>query len=474
MDEEGQFMGYSMSREKKRARIRLLRNVVAVLFVLCAILLIADIICMIILISGKGKSKDTATDITTTSATLPSDTADVSGSGSDASSDPTSDTSAQPGGVEVKEYLPQNDLAEAYWGPLPAVSEVKPVQHNEIHGIYIASCMHFEENLELAKNTDINAFVIDLKDEGGGVYFNTDNELAKSMHLWVEEGGEWKDKGAGSYVTGSYNLENIVQKCHENNIKVIGRIVCFNDPSMARNHPEMSIQDEAGNSMHFNLEGKHQFLNPYNSKVWDFLIDLALEAIDKGVDEIQFDYVRFPTISTKKYNEKPYFGPEDTTPSRIDAINRFLQTARRRIQDPTGIPVTADVFGIILSSELDGKLIGQGWDTVGLTGIDSLCPMLYPSHYADNTQLNGKMFDYPDLYPHDVMYNALMAGKTAADQEGYATVRPYVQAFTATWITYHLNYKVPEVKAQIQAIQDAGYDEWILWNAAANYTNRYE
>ena len=185
---------------------------------------------------------------------------------------------------------------------------------------------------------------------------------------------------------------------------------------MARNHPEMSIKDEAGNSMHFNLEGKHQFLNPYDSRVWDFLIDIAQEAVDMGVDEIQFDYVRFPTISTKKYNEKPYFGPEGSTPTRIDAINRFLQTARRKIQDPTGIPVTADVFGIILSSELDGKLIGQGWDTVGLTGIDSLCPMLYPSHYADNTQLNGKTFDYPDLYPHDVMYHALMSGKPAASK----------------------------------------------------------
>ena len=471
-------MGYSMSREQKRARIQLLRKVIAVLFALCVIVFVADIVCMFILISKKGKSKKTE-ETTPTSVTVPEDSSSE-GSETESGSDPSADTSettettAAQGGVEVKEYLPENQLAEAYWGPLPAVSEVKPVQHNDIHGIYIASCMHFEENIALANKTDINAFVIDLKDEGGGVYFNTDNELARSMHLWVEEGGEWKDKGAGSYVTGSYNLEEVVKKCHENNIKVIGRIVCFNDPSMARNHPEMSIQDEAGNSMHFNLEGKHQFLNPYDKRVWDFLIDLALEAVDKGVDEIQFDYVRFPTISTKKYNEKPYFGPEDTTPTRIDAINRFLQTARRRIQDPTGIPVTADVFGIILSSELDGKLIGQGWDTVGLTGIDSLCPMLYPSHYASNTQLNGKMFDYPDLYPHDVMYNALIAGKSAADQEGYATVRPYVQAFTATWVTHHLNYKVPEVKAQIQAIQDAGYSEWILWNAAANYTNRYE
>ena len=323
-------MGYSMSREKKRARIQMLRKTIAVLFALCVILFVADIVCVFILLGKKGKSKPASTETTPTSVSIPEDT---TGEGSDTSSASesaeSSETTTVPGGVEVKEYLPKNDLAETYWGPLPEVSEVKPVQHNKIHGIYIASCMHFEENLELAKKTDINAFVIDLKDEGGGIYYNTSLQMAKDMHLWVDNGGNWTDKGPGSYVSNTYNLEEVVKKCHENDIKVIGRIVCFNDPSMARNHPEMSIKDEAGNSMHFNLEGKHQFLNPYDSRVWDFLIDIAQEAVDMGVDEIQFDYVRFPTISTKKYNEKPYFGPEDSTPTRIDAINRFLQTARR-------------------------------------------------------------------------------------------------------------------------------------------------
>ena len=204
--------------------------------------------------------------------------------------------------------------------------------------------------------------------------------------------------------------------------------------------------------------------------MWDYLIDLAIEAIEAGVDEIQFDYVRFPTISTKK-GESPYFGPEDTTPTRIDAINRFLQTARRRIQDTYGIPLTADVFGIILSSELDGKLIGQDWATVGLTGVDSVCPMLYPSHYARPTSLNGKTFDKPDLYPYEVMYNALMVGKSAASASGYAVVRPYVQAFTASYIGEgnYKTYTYTDINAQIKALQDAGYTEWILWNPSANY-----
>ena len=438
-------MASTLSKEQKRARIALLRKIIFLLFSLCAVLLLADIICGIILIAkhaGGGKSAKV-----TTPSSLSSVDPDASTS---ESAEPSE--SASPA-ISISEDLPVNDLAEAYWGPLPEVAEVKQAPHKEVKGIYIGAAAKMDTNIAIANNSEINAFVIDLK-ENDGVYFNSSNQLALDM-------GE---------VKGYYNLENVVQKCHDNGIYVIGRIVCFNDPNLATKHPEMSIKDAAGNSMHFSLEHNNAFVSPYDTRVWDYLIELAIEAIEKGVDEIQFDYVRFPTISTKN-GESPYFGPEDTTPSRIDAINRFLQTARRRIQDTYGVPLTADVFGIILSSELDGKLIGQDWATVGLTGVDSVCPMLYPSHYARPTSLNGKSFDKPDLYPYEVMYNALMAGSAAYSQEGYAVVRPYVQAFTASYIGSgnYMTYGYNEINAQIKALQDAGLTEWILWNPSANY-----
>lgn len=467
-------MANLMSREQKRMKIRRLRMIVLGLFGACAIMFVACIVCGIILIANAGKSKNKSSEGTTVTSESVGITSDAASGSSETT--PVESTTAAPTGVDVKEYLPENELAEQYWGPLPEVAEVKEVQHNNVHGIYVGAAAHMDDNIALAQKTDINAFVLDLKDESGGIMFNSNNEFAKDMKLYSysrdKETGTDNWKELGSYVTASYDLDAVVKRCHDNGVKVIGRIVCFNDISLAKNHPEMSIKDANGNPMHFKLEGYKMFVNPYDSDVWDFLIDIALEAIERGVDEIQFDYVRFPTISTKS-GEEPYFGPEATTPTRIDAINRFLQTARRKIQDPTGIPVTADVFGIILSSELDGKLIGQGWSTVGLTGVDAVCPMLYPSHYANNTTLNGQLFDYPDLYPHDVMYNALICGKEAASQEGYATVRPYVQAFTATYIEHHLNYKDPEVNDQIRAIEEAGYDEWILWQSAGDYTNRY-
>lgn len=466
-------MGTSANKAKKRAQIRFMRKVIFVLFSLCLIMFLTDIICVIVLIAKNAMNKSPKTTII---SSITSTTADTSDSSSE-TTEPTTETTVP--AATIQELLPANDLAEAYWGPLPAVAEVKTATHNNVHGIYCAAAAKLDANIELAKKTDINAFVIDLKDETNGVLFNSDNEFAKSMKLWSykrdsDGNEEWKDMG--NYVQSLYDLEAVVKKCHDNNITVIGRIVCFNDLSLAHNHPEMSIKDESGNSMKFKLEKYHQFANPYNSDVWDFLIDLAIEAIEKGVDEIQFDYVRFPTISTKS-GEKPYFGPEDSTPTRIDAINRFLQTARRKVQDTYGVPLTADVFGIILSSELDGKLIGQGWSTIGLTGVDAVCPMVYPSHYATNTVLNGKNFDKPDLYPYEIMYNALVMGADEAAQTGYATVRPYVQAFTASYLGdgKYLSYKNnPEpVKAQIKAINDAGFSEWILWNASADYEGKY-
>ncbi len=467
-------MGTSTSKAKKRAQIRLMQKVIFALFALCLIMFVVDVVCVIVLIVKNATSSKSTKVPVISSITSVADTSEASTS---ETTEATTETTLP--AATIKELLADNSLSNDYWGPLPDVAEVKTATHHDVRGIYCAAAAKLDANIELAKKTDINAFVIDLKDETNGVLFNSDNEFAKSMKLWSykrdSDGNEtWKDMG--NYVQSLYNLENVVQKCHEAGITVIGRIVCFNDLSLAHNHPEMSIKDESGNSMKFKLEKYHQFANPYDSKVWDFLIDLAVEAINKGVDEIQFDYVRFPTISTKS-GEKPYFGPEDSTPTRIDAINRFLQTARRRVQDTYGIPLTADVFGIILSSELDGKLIGQGWSTIGLTGVDAVCPMVYPSHYATNTVLNGKNFDKPDLYPYEIMYNALIMGKDEADQSGFAVVRPYVQAFTASYLGEgkYLSYKNnPEpVKAQIKAIQDAGYSEWILWNASADYSGKY-
>ncbi len=189
-----------------------------------------------------------------------------------------------------------------------------------------------------------------------------------------------------------------------------------------------------------------------------------------GFDEIQFDYVRFPTGSTVE-GVQPTYRETEGIPTTYDAINRFLQTARIRIQDTYGVPVSGDVFGISLTSKSDGELIGQDWETIGLTGVDSICPMVYPSHYALGTSLNGIEFPTPDTHPYEVMYNALLVGSQYHEQEGYAEVRPYIQAFTASYIGEgnYMVYDYEAINDQICALQDAGLDEFILWSPNPNY-----
>lgn len=353
----------------------------------------------------------------------------------------------------VSELLASDALSDELWGPLPEVTQYTPLTRNNVHGIYIGTAQNLDANIELANNSEINSFVIDLK-ESYGICFNTTNELANSL----------------GYVDVQYDLQDVCQECHDNGIWVIGRIVCFKDSTLASARPDLAICDVTDTPLLFYNEGSEAFINPYNPENWDYLIDLAIEAIEMGVDEIQFDYVRFPTGGTTT-GASPYYGIEGEVPSRSAAINRFFQTARREIQYTYGVPVSGDVFGIAVSSRPDGNILGQDWPTIGLTGVDSLCPMIYPSHYALGTILNGTTYPTPDTAPYDIVYYALMAGSTYHNQAGYSVVRPYLQAFDASYLGTgnYMTYDYNAINSEIRAVQDAGLDEFILWNQRAEY-----
>ena len=353
------------------------------------------------------------------------------------------------------ELLPADELSDAFWGKLPELPEpeVKHVTHNEVRGIYIGSCSALDRAIELCNNSELNAVVIDLKTEWGLPWMST-NQTAREI----------------GYVWDAYDIDSVIERCHENDIMVIGRIVSFNDSTAAGHFPERSIRDVNGNTLKFRTEGSRPFLSPYNTDNWEYLISIGEEAASHGLDEIQFDYVRFPAGSTTS-GEQPYYGPEDTTPSKSAAVNRFLQMARIRIQDTMGVPVSADIFGIVLTSAMDAKIIGQDFATLGMTGIDSCCPMAYPSHYALGTMLGGHTFEYPDKEPYLMVYSVLHESSDIYRQEGFTTVRPYLQAFTATYIGAgnYMEYDYTAMNAQIKAIHDLGLNEFILWDPACKY-----
>ncbi|HBN82599.1 MAG TPA: GTP-binding protein [Clostridiales bacterium] len=309
--------------------------------------------------------------------------------------------------------------------------------------------------IDLASTTELNAVVIDIKD--GPIFYKSEVGYAKEFGLSYHH----------------YDPEAIISQLHENNVYVIGRLVCFRDPDLAVKMPELAIQTQSGALWKEN--GNTAWLNPYHPDARQYLLDLAVEAAEKGFDEIQLDYIRFPTGT----GGKDYYG--ENLPSKIEAIESFLDMAVEALK-PYGVKVTADIFGIVGLSESDGNYIGQHLETVG-KNIDYICPMVYPSHYANETGrvmgngtgtfLNGVLYKAPDLNPYEIVYGTLLRMRQRLDNtENYkADLRPYLQAFTASYLPggYYQHYGPEQIRQQIQAVYDAGYEEWILWDHNSNY-----
>jgi hypothetical protein len=314
-------------------------------------------------------------------------------------------------------------------------------------GWTVGSEKNVNHYIELAKRTEINSYVIDIKDDDG--YVGYESNLPA-----VREIGAWKKK---------YDVDKVLKAFHDNNIHIIGRVVCFKDPVLSSKRADLAVKNINGGLWRDNH--KLTWLNPYNRGSWPYLIDIAKEAVNKGFDEIQFDYIRFPNDGNKKAMDFGNPGME-----KYEAINEFLAYARKELP---GVVLSADVFGIICESPADTEDIGQYLELIG-KDVEYISPMVYPSHYAVGQVVNNVKFSKPDMDPYGVVYNSLIKAKNRISQaEGYkAQVRPYLQDFTATWLGkgYYQTYGPTQVRQQIKAVYDAGYDEWILWDAGNTYS----
>ena len=177
------------------------------------------------------------------------------------------------------------------------------------------------------------------------------------------------------------------------------------------------------------------------------------------------DYVRFPV---GKDAEKALSDKAADDANRQSYITEFLTMASEEAHK-YDVPLAADVFGTIIKSQEDANHVGQDYVTL-VSNLDIICPMIYPSHYGP-----GEFgLDVPDAKPYETIYGALEGSKTALasipEGEG-AIVRPWLQAFTATWVDGHITYDGDAIRQQIQAVNDIGYEEWILWNAKSSYSS---
>lgn len=329
--------------------------------------------------------------------------------------------------------------------------EREPVK---VKGIYISAYVAgtpamVDRLIEEIDRTEANALVIDLKDDFGRVACEMDSDMVREI---------------GSVKTYISDIEGLMRKLDDHGIYAIARIPAFRDAWLGDVRPEWCVK-KADGSVFRDRDG-NAWVNPYKREAWDYLIEIAVQAKRLGFDEVQFDYVRFCTERGMK--EAVFDEAEVDGRSRTDIICEFMEYAYEKLRRE-GLFVSADVFGAIINSDVNADSVGQIYGEMA-KHLDYISPMIYPSHYGDG----NCGIEHPDLQPYETISAALEDSRkelyfAGIEGEHVAEVRPWLQDFTATWLTHHITYGPEQVRAQIQATYDAGYDEWLLWDASCKY-----
>jgi len=297
----------------------------------------------------------------------------------------------------------------------------------------------------VARTTEVNALVIDVKDDRGFVLYRSRVSLAREI------GADTNSPMRAD------RLRAILDTMRANGIYPIARIVVAKDPLLAEHQLEWAIKKRSDSTQTWLDRSGKPWLDPHQSGIWDYAAELAEEAVDLGFSEIQLDYVRFP--DDKRLVAEATF-PLAQGRLRAQVIRDQLGVLRERLA-PLGVPVTIDVFGLTTSDTTDMG-IGQRWEMF-VDRADVVLPMTYPSHYAPGSYGFAK----PNARPYEVLAHALKdARRRSAGIAGAARIVPWYQDFTLG----RPRYGAAQVRAQIRAGYDNGFHEWMLWNPGSNYT----
>jgi hypothetical protein len=329
----------------------------------------------------------------------------------------------------------------------PAVRRVRFRRPQHVRGVYAnawaaGSASRMEELIDIARRTEINSIVIDIKDASGYISHRTEVPLAHEI-------------GAVDEIRIP-DLPGLLARLEREGIYPIARIVIVRDPIIAEYRPEMAVQDTAG-GVWADSKGL-VWLNMFNEDVWEYHVAIAREVARMGFPEIQFDYVRFPDAPEEDMARAVFVGADGR--DKPEAIRGFLQYARKQL-DELGVLTTADVFGVTTSARRDVG-IGQVWEQF-IDAVDVALPMVYPSHYWEGSF--GQQV--PNARPYEIVRRAVSdAVDRSLRVKGAGLTRPWLQDFSLGKPAY----SGAEVRAQIQATYDAGVQEWILWNPGSRYT----
>ncbi len=316
-----------------------------------------------------------------------------------------------------------------------------------MRGLYVnawaaGSSGRMAQLLDLARRTEVNTFVIDIKDASG--YLSHRSEIPLAHEIGATNDLRIRD------------LPALLDRLEREGVYPIARIVIARDPVLAEFRPELAIHDVSGGVW---VDGKGlTWLNPHARGVWEYHLAIAREVASLGFPEIQYDYVRFPDAPEGELARAVFPGAEGR--SKSETIRAFLRYARAEL-DAMGVVLSADVFGVTTMQRRDVG-IGQLWEAF-IDVVDVALPMIYPSHYWEGSY----GYREPNAHPYEIVRGALAdALQRSARVEGAGRTVPWLQDFTLG----RPPYGSAEVRAQIQATYDIGIGDWILWNPSSRYT----
>lgn len=293
--------------------------------------------------------------------------------------------------------------------------------------------------IKLVDETTINAVVIDIKDATGRVSFLVDDPVIANT---------------GSPKNLIKNIDELIQTLHDKNIYVIGRISVFQDPYLTQQKPEWAIKSKSTHTVWKDKKGL-SFLDPTEPEVWNYIVHLAKYSYNQGFDEINFDYIRFPSDGNISDISYPV-----AAGSKSDALEKFFAHLNTELKKDN-IPMSADLFGLTTEA-VDDMGIGQILEKA-LPHFDYIAPMIYPSHYPKGYQ----GFQNPAAKPYEVVTLAMKKGIERARVLGMGPekFRPWIQDFDMG-----ATYSASMIKDQIRALEEQGITSYMVWDPANTYT----
>lgn len=329
---------------------------------------------------------------------------------------------------------------------IPDSMQVADIQMTKkmIKGVYanysaLGSPDQLDNLIEIANTTEINAIVIDIKQDT--VYYDSQVQF-------------FRDAGT---VNPIFDINEVIRKLKENDIYAIARLVVFQDPLVAEARPDLAVKDSVTGGLWRNEMGV-AWVSAFNEELWDANIALALEALEYGFDEIQYDYVRFPSDGDLTTAE---FGREYTAEAREAAITAFMQRSYEAIHAANG-KLAADLFGFVTLVD-DEQYIGQRFSALE-PYLDYVCMMIYPSHFEEGNIASAP--GHPNDYPYETIMESLERAEALVPGAA-AKFRPWLQDFSYGGMR---EYTAEDVRAQIDAAEDFGASGWMLWGDPFNVT----